>query len=139
MLDFIVSQYLTERCCIKTNRITFEDNTHTHTHTNAHDTSADPLTTIVAHQAVTLLNALRICHSPNAYSIGTQAKRSSSVVRRHHISMPTLLKKSLVCKSQISKRHSTHRFAFMHPTLKKEGTSPSFEAGAVRQIAIALI
>ena len=98
----------------------------TEKHTNAHDTSSDPLTTIVAHQAVALLNAFRICHSLNAYSSGTQAKRFFSVDRKHcihRISKPTILKESenlplrdtkrvasdqrLVCKSE-SKEATPH-------------------------------
>ena len=102
-------------------------------HTNAHDTSSDPLTIIVAHQAVALLNAIRSCHSLNAYSSGTQAKMFSSVDRRHcihRIAMPTMLKESedlplrdtkrfasyqrLVCKTESKRRHSTH---INHPRL----------------------
>ena len=75
---------------------------------------------------------------PNAYSSGTQAKRSFSVDRKHcirRISIPTILKESrdlplratkrfasyqrLVCKSESKRRHSTHIIASTPALLKK--------------------
>ena len=119
------------------------ETTHTHTlstenHTNVHDTSSDPLTTIVANHAVSLSNAFRICHSLNAYSSGTHAKRHSSDDRWHCIyciSMPTILGESqdcplrdtqrfasyqrLVCERESTRRHSTHIISSTSALLNK--------------------
>ena len=122
----------------------------TEKHTNAHDTSFDPLTTIVAHQAVALLNAFCICHSLDAYSSGTQAKRSSSSVRRHCIQrnlIPTTLKESedlplrdttrlasykrLGCKSESKRRHSIRINSYTSALLKRKRMSASVDHAAM--------
>ena len=70
------------------------------------------MTTIVAHQAVALLNAFRICHSLNAYSSGTQAKQMFSFDRKHcihRISMPTILKESEGLPLRDTKRFASYQ------------------------------